>query len=69
MVKQNYVGIYKSKTFYKETILDFKNKISCFGLFSDRVIEGNAYRFKNSTIVDIGFKYFAISKEPLTTVK
>jgi len=58
---------YKLKKFYRDAFVNFKNNINCFTLFSDRIIEGNVYRFKNFSIVDIGFKYLITSEESFLT--
>jgi ribosomal protein S1 len=60
----------KLKNFYINMLLDFKDKIACFALFDNRIIEGNVYIFKNFSTVDIGFKYLIIEKTLLVdTVK
>lgn len=58
---------YKLKKFYRDAFVNFKNNINCFTLFSDRIIEGNVYQFKNFSIVDIGFKYLITSEESFLT--
>ena len=57
MSLESYKNDFKLKKFYKDAFVHFKNKINCFALFSDRIIEGNIYQFKNSSVVDFGFKY------------
>ena len=57
---------FKLKRFYKEAFVHFKTKMNCFSLFTDRIIEGNIYQFKNFSVVDIGFKYIIETENLLT---
>jgi len=56
---------YKSKLFYKDALVSFKSKLSCFALFNNRIIEGNVYSFKNFSIIDVGFKYLTTTEHSL----
>ena len=62
-----YNNNYKSRFFYADVFADFKIKMNCFGLFNNRIIEGNVYHFKNFSIVDIGSKYLTITEQSLLT--
>ena len=62
-----YNNVYKSNFFYKDALIDFKSKMNCFSLFNNRIIEGNIYCFKNSSVIDIGFKYLTTIEQHLTT--
>jgi hypothetical protein len=60
---------YRLKKFYRDTFANFKTKINCFALFTNRVIEGSVYHFESFSIVDLGFKYLIMKDELLITNK
>jgi ribosomal protein S1 len=64
---QNNKNKYRLLKFYGDAFDSFKMNINCFSLFSNRIIKGKVYNFKNSSITDIGFKYLTFSEEPLLT--
>ena len=66
MSLESYKNDFKLKKFYKDAFVNFKTKMNCFELFSDRIIEGNIYQFENSSIIDIGFKYLIETENLLT---
>lgn len=53
----SYKNRYKTSRFFDNAVVSFKNRISCFTLFSTRIVEGHVYSLKNSPLIDIGFKY------------
>ena len=63
----NHNNSYKLRFFYADVFIDFKTRMNCFALFSNRIIEGNVYHFKNFSIIDTGFKYLTLTEQPLTT--
>ena len=57
----------KLTKFYQNLLFSLKTRMNCFTLFSNRMIEGNVYHFKNFSAVDIGFKYLVFLDKPLST--
>ena len=43
--------------YYTETIIKFKNSLSCFSLFENRVTEGAILKSKNNFYINAGYKY------------
>ena len=62
-----YNNVYKLNFFYKDALIDFKSKANCFSLFNNRIVEGNIYRLKNFSFIDICFKYLTPTEQSLTT--
>jgi len=67
MSLENSKNKYRLLKFYADAFDSLKNNINCFSLFSNRIIEGKVYNFRNSCITDIGFKYLIFSEEPFPT--
>lgn len=54
-------------SFYMDPLYNFKMILNCFILFESRVTEALVYNFRNSSTVDIGFKYLLpVNKKLLT---